>query len=321
MIDDRQETPSSHWDVPIWNPRANEFGWRSYLGSPLRHRRHLRPTRRPSRAEDLEGLPPAFLSVGTMDGFCDEDIAYAQRLNQAGVPTELHVYPGAPHGFDGMAPSAVGPAESQGHGGMAGRDVPSPLTGAPPVRAQPPPLRNISWVKVARWRPWGSNIRPSTSPLESRTVNGWTSQKNHSSTRVPVIPHGVVEAAEIAESASPRPRAPARMAETRIRWPLAARPRPQVRFVQQRAVLHDRIGREWRPDPAPPLHRRAFTSTWRTSTSGPPGILVGAATESGSGTPPGMGWSNSRPGSSAWKEASMAKMVLSSWRTSTRRLV
>ena len=57
------------------------------------------------------------MSVGTLDGFCDEDIAYAQRLNQAGVPTELHVYPGAPHGFDGMAPRhAARPAEPPGHG-------------------------------------------------------------------------------------------------------------------------------------------------------------------------------------------------------------
>ncbi len=105
MIDDRQETPSSHWDVPIWNPRANEFGWRSYLG-PLYGSNEIPPYAAAARAEDLEGLPPAFVSVGTMDGFCDEDIAYAQRLNQAGVPTELHVYPGAPHGFDGMAPRA-----------------------------------------------------------------------------------------------------------------------------------------------------------------------------------------------------------------------
>ena len=37
----------------------------------------------------------------------DEDIDYAQRLLQAGVPTELHVYPGAIHGFDMLAPDAA----------------------------------------------------------------------------------------------------------------------------------------------------------------------------------------------------------------------
>jgi acetyl esterase/lipase len=106
MIDDRQQTPSSQWDVPIWNPTNNEFGWQSYLG-PLYGTNNIPPYAAPARASDLQGLPPAFVSVGTLDGFCDEDIAYAQRLNQAGIPTELHVYPGAPHGFDGMAPATA----------------------------------------------------------------------------------------------------------------------------------------------------------------------------------------------------------------------
>jgi triacylglycerol lipase len=48
---------------------------------------------------DLFGLPPAFVSVGAIDGFADEDLAYAVRLHRAGVPTELHLYPGACHGY------------------------------------------------------------------------------------------------------------------------------------------------------------------------------------------------------------------------------
>jgi acetyl esterase/lipase len=47
------------------------------------------------------------VSVGAADGFRDEDIDYALRLNQAGVPTELHVYPGGCHGFNVMAPGAA----------------------------------------------------------------------------------------------------------------------------------------------------------------------------------------------------------------------
>ena len=47
------------------------------------------------------------MSVGAADGFRDEDIDYALRLNQAGVPTELHVYPGGCHGFNVMAPDAA----------------------------------------------------------------------------------------------------------------------------------------------------------------------------------------------------------------------
>jgi triacylglycerol lipase len=56
-----------------------------------------------ARAVDLAGLPPAFVSVGSIDGFLDEDVDYALRLNRAGVPTELHVYPGACHGYQ-LAP-------------------------------------------------------------------------------------------------------------------------------------------------------------------------------------------------------------------------
>ncbi len=43
--------------------------------------------------------------MGAVDGFCDEDVDYALRLNHAGVPTELHVYPGACHGFNVIAPT------------------------------------------------------------------------------------------------------------------------------------------------------------------------------------------------------------------------
>ncbi len=49
----------------------------------------------------------AFMCVGGADGFRDEDVEYAVRLNQAGVPTELHVYPGAPHGFAVLGDTAV----------------------------------------------------------------------------------------------------------------------------------------------------------------------------------------------------------------------
>ena len=49
-------------------------------------------------------MPPTLVSVGALDGFSDEDIDYAVRLRHAGVPVELHVYPGMPHGFDAMLP-------------------------------------------------------------------------------------------------------------------------------------------------------------------------------------------------------------------------
>src|SRR4051794_39020238 len=107
MIDDRQTTSSSQLDgLPIWSRESNEFGWRSYLGD-LYGRDDVPYTAVPARATDLSGLPPAYVCVGTVDGFRDEDIDYATRLNQAGVPTELHVLPGAPHGFSLFAESPI----------------------------------------------------------------------------------------------------------------------------------------------------------------------------------------------------------------------
>ncbi|WP_068874695.1 MULTISPECIES: alpha/beta hydrolase [unclassified Phenylobacterium] len=53
-----------------------------------------------ARAKSLAGVAPAFIAVGAVDGLADQDLAYAQRLIQAGTPTEVHVYPGAFHGFD-----------------------------------------------------------------------------------------------------------------------------------------------------------------------------------------------------------------------------
>ena len=61
----------------------------------------------PARAASLAGFPPTFIATGAIDLFVDEDIGFAQALIRAGVPTELHVYPGAYHGFTLIAASAV----------------------------------------------------------------------------------------------------------------------------------------------------------------------------------------------------------------------
>ncbi len=106
MLDDRQRTPSSQLDgLAVWSRESNTFGWQSYLGDL--YGGEVPYTAAPARCEDLRGLPPAFVSVGTVDGFRDEDIDYATRLNQAGIPCELHVYPGACHGYQMAAGSAV----------------------------------------------------------------------------------------------------------------------------------------------------------------------------------------------------------------------
>jgi acetyl esterase/lipase len=60
----------------------------------------------PSRVENLKGLPPAFIGVGSIDLFVDEDIEYARRLIDAGTRVELVVVPGAFHGFDSFVADA-----------------------------------------------------------------------------------------------------------------------------------------------------------------------------------------------------------------------
>jgi acetyl esterase/lipase len=107
MIDDRMTTPSSGLNAVVWSPAANVLGWRAYLGEGRFGSDDVPIYAAPSRATDLSGLPPAFLCVGTLDVFRDEDIAYARDLLAAGVPTELHVYPGAPHGFEMITPDAA----------------------------------------------------------------------------------------------------------------------------------------------------------------------------------------------------------------------
>ncbi len=106
MLDDRQTTPSSRLaGTPIWGRPANALGWRAYLG-PYSGRDDVPAYAAMARAVDLADLPPAFVAVGGADLFRDESVAYGARLLEAGVPTELHVYPGAPHGFDVVVPSA-----------------------------------------------------------------------------------------------------------------------------------------------------------------------------------------------------------------------
>jgi acetyl esterase/lipase len=108
MIDDRNCTPAAHaiTDPRMWNRESNRQGWKAYLGRDGGGA-DVSPYAAASRATDLTGLPPAYIPVGALDLFVDENIEYAQRLIQAGVPTELHVYPGAFHGFDMFAPSAA----------------------------------------------------------------------------------------------------------------------------------------------------------------------------------------------------------------------
>lgn len=88
-----------------WNNAANHFGWQSYLGSAPGSA-DVSALAAPARCEDLSGLPPAWMGVGSLDLFLDEDIAYADRLTEAGVACEQLVVDGAFHGFDLALPRA-----------------------------------------------------------------------------------------------------------------------------------------------------------------------------------------------------------------------
>lgn len=108
MLDDR--TGSTRRVPPFigsigWNEAGNAVGWSSLLGQPA-GRPDIPAGSVPARAADLAGLPRTFIGVGSIDLFVNEDIAFAGRLVQAGVPTELLVTPGAFHGFDFVVPEA-----------------------------------------------------------------------------------------------------------------------------------------------------------------------------------------------------------------------
>lgn len=100
MLDDRTaaRTDIDQRPLRLWNTNCNRFGWKSYLGPA--HGGKIPPLASPARYEDLAGLPPAWIGVGTCDLFHDENVAYAERLEQAGVDCTVLVTPGAYHAFD-----------------------------------------------------------------------------------------------------------------------------------------------------------------------------------------------------------------------------
>ena len=108
MIDDTNTTHSSHYVTSgrVWNREANIIGWDAYLGGSAGGD-DVSIYASPSRASDLAGLPATIITVGDLDLFLDEDVEFAQRLMAAGVPTELHVYPGAYHGCQRGSPGSA----------------------------------------------------------------------------------------------------------------------------------------------------------------------------------------------------------------------
>jgi acetyl esterase/lipase len=100
VLDDRP-TPSKDEfdDTPGFDGVACERMWRHLAGGA-----GLPAEAVPARLADLTGVAAALITCSELDPLRDEAVDYALRLMWAGVPTELHVFPGTCHGFDSMAP-------------------------------------------------------------------------------------------------------------------------------------------------------------------------------------------------------------------------
>lgn len=107
MLDDRSITHSSRAvrHPRVWNEESNRLAWRAYLAGV--EDGVIAPYAAPARAVELGGLPTTWIATAQLDLFVDENVDYARRLIEAGVRTELHVYPAAMHGFDIFAPKAA----------------------------------------------------------------------------------------------------------------------------------------------------------------------------------------------------------------------
>ncbi len=112
MLDDRtaireEDDPHPFTGEFGWNRQHNRFGWECYLeGAP--GDRGTSKYASPARETDLSGLPPTYVLTGAMDLFLQEDTDYAMRLIRCGVPTELRIMPGAPHGALGLEGTQIG---------------------------------------------------------------------------------------------------------------------------------------------------------------------------------------------------------------------
>ncbi len=93
----------------VWTRASNQFGWGALRGDYAADDAR-RGWFSPALADDLTGLPPTWIGTGSLDLFLDENLAYVRRLIDAGVPTELHVYPGGVHAFNAVASAGIATA-------------------------------------------------------------------------------------------------------------------------------------------------------------------------------------------------------------------
>lgn len=101
MLDDRCETLSDkqfEYGSP-WSGISNRMAWSCIIGD-YRGTDRVTPYQSPSRATDLSNLPPSYIDVGECEVFRDPAVLFAGNMWRCGSTCELHVWPGAWHGFD-----------------------------------------------------------------------------------------------------------------------------------------------------------------------------------------------------------------------------
>lgn len=108
-LDHRLETTSmrTFTDTPVWTLPAAKLSWSRYLGGAVGAGDPVSPYASPAIADDLRGLPPAYVTTMEFDPLRDEGILYALRMMEAGVSVELHSYPGTFHGSSMVTTAAV----------------------------------------------------------------------------------------------------------------------------------------------------------------------------------------------------------------------
>lgn len=107
MLDDRTALPADHplHEFLFWTQRENDMGWKAYLGGREKGQRDdVSIYAAPGRADSLEGLPPTYICIGGLDLFKQENLEFAAKLAKANNDVEFHLFPGVPHGWEGMAP-------------------------------------------------------------------------------------------------------------------------------------------------------------------------------------------------------------------------
>ncbi|MEV6275132.1 alpha/beta hydrolase [Nocardia sp. NPDC051832] len=103
-LDDRQTTWSAttFTETPFVTRAKVAQMWAHYLGDAP-----ATPYAAAARATDLSGLPPAYIATAEFCPNRDEGLEYALRLLRAGVPVEVHQWPGTFHGSQAILSAEI----------------------------------------------------------------------------------------------------------------------------------------------------------------------------------------------------------------------